>query len=99
MAGLTFVGWQETIGCGGVAVIPDDIVVIDDDGAVVIPSALLDDVLKEAPEQEEMEALIRDFPYLNDETRAELVEYMEDFFDQIDNRNSWRYFRDNCKSR
>ncbi len=58
VAGLTFVGWQETIGCGGVAVIPDDIVVIDDDGAVVIPSALLDEVLKEAPEQERMEAWI-----------------------------------------
>ncbi|MEM7462091.1 MAG: ribonuclease activity regulator RraA [Pseudomonadota bacterium] len=58
VAGLTFVGWQETIGCGGVAVIPSDIVVIDDDGAVVIPSALLDAVLEEAPEQERMEAWI-----------------------------------------
>ena len=24
VAGLTFVGWQEPIGCGGVAVLPDD---------------------------------------------------------------------------
>lgn len=58
VAGLTFVGWQETIGCGGVAVIPDDIIVADKDGAVVIPQALLDEVLAEAPEQERMEAWI-----------------------------------------
>ncbi|WP_099865888.1 ribonuclease activity regulator RraA [Pararhizobium haloflavum] len=58
VAGLTFVGWQETIGCGGVAVIPGDIVVVDDDGAVVIPAGLLEEVLAEAPEQEAMEAWI-----------------------------------------
>lgn len=58
VAGLTFVGWQEPIGCGGVAVFPDDIVVVDDDGAVLIPAALLADVLAEAPEQERMEAWI-----------------------------------------
>lgn len=58
VAGLTFVGWQESIGCGGVAVIPDDIVVADSDGAVVIPSALLDDVLAEAAEQERLEQWI-----------------------------------------
>ena len=34
VAGLTFVGWGEPIGCGGVAVFPDDIVVSDKDGAV-----------------------------------------------------------------
>jgi regulator of RNase E activity RraA len=33
VAGLTFVGWQQPIGCGGVAVFPDDVVVVDDDGA------------------------------------------------------------------
>ena len=49
--------------------------------------------------QQDMEALIREFPYLTDETRDELEEYMDDFFDMIDNRNSWRYFRENCKSR
>jgi regulator of RNase E activity RraA len=58
VAGLTFVGWQQPIGCGGVAVFPDDIVVVDDDGAVVIPAKLLDVVLAEAPEQERMEAWI-----------------------------------------
>src|SRR5207302_7688392 len=39
VAGLTFVGWQEPIGCGGVAVFPDDVVVVDGDGAVLIPQA------------------------------------------------------------
>src|SRR6187397_396450 len=32
VAGLTFVAWQQPIGCGGVAVFPDDIIVTDDDG-------------------------------------------------------------------
>ena len=60
VAGLTFVGWQQPIGCGGVAVFPDDVVVVDDDGAVLIPAALLDEVVKLAPEQERMEAWIMD---------------------------------------
>src|SRR5581483_921903 len=58
VAGLTFVGWQEPIGCGGVAVFPDDVVVVDADGAVVIPSALVEHVLEAAPEQERLEAWI-----------------------------------------
>jgi len=58
VAGLTFVGWQEPIGCGGVAVFPDDIVVVDADGAVVIPAALLEHVLEAAPEQEALEGWI-----------------------------------------
>jgi regulator of RNase E activity RraA len=58
VAGLTFVGWQEPIACGGVAVFPDDIIVVDDDGAVVIPAALLDHVVEHAPEQERLEAWI-----------------------------------------
>jgi regulator of RNase E activity RraA len=60
VAGLTFVNWQEPIGCGGVAVFPDDVVVADADGAVVIPAALLDHVLATAPEQERMEGWIMD---------------------------------------
>jgi regulator of RNase E activity RraA len=55
VAGLTFVAWQQPIGCGGVAVFPGDVVVVDDDGAVLIPAALLDDVLALAPEQEKLE--------------------------------------------
>jgi regulator of RNase E activity RraA len=58
VAGLTFVGWQQPIGCGGVAVMPDDAVVIDDDGAVLIPQALLAEVVAEAPEQERSESWI-----------------------------------------
>src|ERR1700686_3377018 len=58
VAGLTFVNWQEPIGCGGVAIFPNDIIVADDDGAVVIPSARLQEVVDEAIRQEEMEAWI-----------------------------------------
>src|SRR5918998_347865 len=58
VAGLTFVGWQEPIACGGVAVFPDDVVVVDDDGAVLIPAALLDEVVATAPEQENLEGWI-----------------------------------------
>jgi regulator of RNase E activity RraA len=58
VAQLTFVGWQQPIACGGVAVFPDDVVVVDDDGAVLIPAALLDTVIEQAPEQERMEAWI-----------------------------------------
>ena len=60
VAGLTFVNWQEPVGCGGVAVFPDDVVVADADGAVVIPAALLEHVLATAPEQERMEGWIMD---------------------------------------
>jgi len=55
VAGLTFVNWQEPIGCGGVAVFPDDVIVTDDDGAVVIPQALLAEVAAIAVEQERLE--------------------------------------------
>ncbi len=58
VAGLTFVSWQEPIGCGGVAVFPQDIVVADNDGAVVIPAALLNDVATAASEQESLETWI-----------------------------------------
>ena len=56
--GLTFVGWQEPIACGGVAVFPNDLVVIDQDGAVLIPQALIDDVIVAAVEQERLEGWI-----------------------------------------
>lgn len=58
VAGLTFVNWQEPIACGGVAVFPGDVIVADDDGAVVIPAALLDDVVAEGVEQERLEGWI-----------------------------------------
>jgi regulator of RNase E activity RraA len=56
--GLTFVGWQEPIGCGGVAVFPDDVIVVDEDGAVVIPQALVDFVASEGAEHERYEAWV-----------------------------------------
>lgn len=58
VAGLTFINWQEPIGCGGVAVFPGDMIVADRDGAVVIPQALVDEVLALAVEQEAMEGWI-----------------------------------------
>ncbi len=58
VTGLTFVGWQEPIACGGVAVMPNDVVVADADGAVVIPAALLDHVLEAGVEQERLEGWI-----------------------------------------
>jgi regulator of RNase E activity RraA len=58
VAGLTFVGWQEPIACGGVAVFPGDTIVVDEDGAVVIPQAMLDTVLEACVEQEKLEAWI-----------------------------------------
>jgi len=58
VAGLTFVAWQQPIGCGGVAVFPDDVVVVDQDGAVLIPQALLEAVVEAAVEQERQETWI-----------------------------------------
>jgi regulator of RNase E activity RraA len=56
--GLTFVGWQEPIGCGGCAVFPGDVIVCDDDGAVVIPQNLVAFVAEEGAEHERMETWI-----------------------------------------
>ena len=58
VAGLTFVAWEQPIGCGGVAVFPGDLVMVDDDGAVVIPRKLIETVAAEAHEQERMEEWI-----------------------------------------
>jgi regulator of RNase E activity RraA len=58
VGGLTFVNWGEPIGCGGVAVFPDDWVVVDDDGAVLVPAALIEEIAATAPEQERLEAWI-----------------------------------------
>jgi regulator of RNase E activity RraA len=56
--GLTFVGWNEPIACGGCAIFPGDIIVCDDDGAVVIPQDLLSFVVEEGVEHERMETYI-----------------------------------------
>jgi regulator of RNase E activity RraA len=56
VAGHIFVGWEEPIGCGGVAIFPGDIIVADGDGAVVIPPPLAAEVAKLGAEQERFEA-------------------------------------------
>ena len=58
VAGLTFINWQQPIGCGGVAVFPDDMIVVDDDGAVVIPQKMLAEVVEAAVAQEAQESWI-----------------------------------------
>ncbi len=60
VAGLTVVGGQEPVACGGVAVFPGDMVVVDDDGAVLIPADLVEAVTEEAIEQERLEGWIMD---------------------------------------
>ncbi len=88
VAAMIFAGWQEPIGCGGVAVFPDDIVVADSDGAVLIPAAYLDHVLAEAPEQERTEGWIMEevrrgvalpglYP-MNDETSARYAAWKDE---------------------
>ena len=56
--GLTFVGWDEPIACGGCAIFPGDIIVADDDGAVVIPKDMLDFVATEGEEHERYETWV-----------------------------------------
>lgn len=58
VAGLTFVGWQEPIDCGGVAVFPNDLIVADQDGAVLIPAAMIEEVVAASVEQERLEGWI-----------------------------------------
>lgn len=47
------------IACGGVTVIPGDIIVADDDGAVVVPVKLAEDVLKNAKAKHDWEEFSR----------------------------------------
>jgi regulator of RNase E activity RraA len=56
--GLTFVGWQEPIGCGGCAIFPGDVIVADDDGAVVIPQSMVEFVAREGAEHELYESWV-----------------------------------------
>ncbi len=58
VAHLTFVGWQQPVGCGGVAVLPNDVIVADQDGAVVIPEALVAAVVELGAEGEALEEWI-----------------------------------------
>lgn len=48
------------IGCGGVHVVPGDIIVADDDGAVVVPIAMAEAVLDDASKHNEWEEFSRE---------------------------------------
>jgi regulator of RNase E activity RraA len=52
---LMLAAWQEPIGCGGVAVFPDDIIVADADGVIVLPSGLATEVAAAGLEQERLD--------------------------------------------
>jgi regulator of RNase E activity RraA len=58
VAGLTFVNWQEPIGCCVVPVYPDYLIFAYYVGAVVIPASLVDEIVALALEQEQLEAWI-----------------------------------------
>lgn len=60
VARLTFADWQTPIGCGGVAIFPDDVIVADQDGAVVIPKALVGSVTELGGDAELLEEWILD---------------------------------------
>jgi regulator of RNase E activity RraA len=87
VAGLTFIDWQQPIGCGGVAVFPNDVAVVDEDGAVCIPQALVDDIVLQSIDQERMEGWImqevgRGVPLpglypMNAETKARYEAYLK----------------------
>ncbi len=59
ISGLHFAGWEVPIGCGGVAVLPGDVVVGDGDGGVVVPRALAPEVARDAVEQERFERFVQ----------------------------------------
>lgn len=87
VAGLTFVGWQEPIGCGGCAIFPGDMIVADGDGVVVIPQKIVEEVALAGVEQESLEMwIMREvergvaLPGLyppNDETKARYEEHLK----------------------
>jgi regulator of RNase E activity RraA len=58
--GRRHVPWETdvVVSCGGAAVVPGDYVVGDDDGAVVLPAALVHEVLDEAERQEREDSWI-----------------------------------------
>ncbi len=86
LASLTFAGWQEPIGSGGVAVLPGDMVVADGDGVVVIPAALLEEVVDASVEQERLEAWIM--------TRVQRGEALPGLYPP--NERNWRRYREEC---
>lgn len=78
---------QCAIGCGGIAVLPGDIIVGDGDGVVVIPAHLAADVAKDGLEQERFERFAKmkvsggasaqgTYPP-NDETKAQYSDWIK----------------------
>jgi len=59
IVGLSFAGYEEIIGCGGVAVCPGDVMVCDNDGAVVIPASMAAEVAQTGVEQERFERFVQ----------------------------------------
>ena len=59
IVGLAFAGYDEIIGCGGVAVCPGDVMVCDNDGAVVIPASMAAEVAEAGVEQERFERFVQ----------------------------------------
>ena len=50
---------QTQVGCGGVQVQPGGMVRCDDDGVVVVPRAIVDEVIEIAHQREEVEEVIK----------------------------------------
>jgi regulator of RNase E activity RraA len=59
IVGLSFAGYDDIIGCGGVAVCPRDVMVCDNDGAVVIPASMAAEVAEAGIEQERFERFVQ----------------------------------------
>ena len=57
---LTFVDWQQPIGCGGVAIFPNDILIADQNGAVEIPKDIAQETLDSSSKSEALEEWILD---------------------------------------
>ena len=87
IVGLAFAGYEEIIGCGGVAVCPGDVMICDNDGAVVVPAAMAAEVAEAGMEQERFERFVQQrvgegasvvglYPP-NDETLADYERWIE----------------------
>ena len=87
-ASMGFVGWNQPIGCGGVAVYPGDWVIADGDGAMIIPREQTARVIEEAETLDRQEewiigevrsgaALTGLYP-MSDESRARFEACTED---------------------
>ena len=60
ITGLAMGDRQVPIGCGGVAVIPGDVLVCDGDGVVVVPQGMVEAVAAGAVEQETLETFVQE---------------------------------------